>query len=248
MNNKRHITGVLILCLFAAGLANAEEKWWQKGTRIFKSMDKSELAEDLSTGEIAEAFKEALHLGSENVVEQLSSEDGFNSDPAVHIPLPDELKTVKKLLDKVGLSSIVEDLELKLNRAAESATPKAKALFFQSISDMTFDDVKGIYNGPEDSATRYFQEKMSPALSEEMHPIVEDSLSSVGAIKAFDSVMGKYKTMPFVPDVNADLTDHVVQKGMDGIFHYLAQEEAAIRKDPLKQTTKLLKKVFGAVK
>jgi len=139
----------------------------------------------------------------------------------------------------------VDDLELKLNRAAEAATPKAKELFLQSITEMTFDDIKGVYEGPEDSATKYFQEKMSPELSKEMRPIVENNLSKVGAIQAFDNVMGKYRTLPFVPDVKANLTDHVVQKGMDGIFYYIAKEEAAIRKNPVKQTTELLKKVFG---
>jgi hypothetical protein len=33
---------------------------------------------------------------------------------------------------------------------------------------------------------------------------------------------------------------------MAAIFHYIAQEEAAIRNDPLRQTSELLKKVFGA--
>ena len=51
---------------------------------------------------------------------------------------------------------------------------------------------------------------------------------------------------PFVPDVKANLTDYVVEKGMDGIFHYLAREEAAIRSEPVKRTTALLQKVFGA--
>jgi len=37
----------------------------------------------------------------------------------------------------------------------------------------------------------------------------------------------------------------VVAKGLDGIFHYLAQEEAAIRTDPGARTTDLLKRVFG---
>ncbi|MBU1405943.1 MAG: DUF4197 domain-containing protein [Proteobacteria bacterium] len=32
----------------------------------------------------------------------------------------------------------------------------------------------------------------------------------------------------------------------DGIFFYTAKEEAGIRNDPAKQTTALLKKVFGA--
>jgi len=33
---------------------------------------------------------------------------------------------------------------------------------------------------------------------------------------------------------------------MDGIFYYIAKEEAAIRQNPVKRTTELLKRVFGA--
>jgi len=247
MKNYNIIIG-LILVVFSllASPVNAEGKWWEKGINIFKALDEKQKSKEPSIGEIGEAFKEALRIGSGNVVRKLGDVDGFNADFDVHIPLPKELNTVKTMLSKVGMSQIVDDLELKLNRAAEVATPKAKELFLQSITEMTFDDIKGIYEGSEDSATRYFQEKMSPSLSKEMHPIVENSLSKVGAIQAFDNVMGKYQALPFVPDVKANLTDHVVQKGMDGIFYYIAKEEAAIRKNPVKQTTDLFKKVFGA--
>lgn len=199
----------------------------------------------LDNDDIAAAFKEALRIGSDNVVKQLGVVDGFNADPVIHIPLPEQLATVKQLLGKVGMSPVVDDLELKLNRAAEAATPKAKALFFSAINQMTFDDVKSIYEGSEDSATQYFRQKMSPELINEMRPIIENSLSEVGAIKVYDNVMGRYQQLPFVPDVKANLIDHVVDRGMEGIFHYIAEEEAAIRKDPVKQSTELLKKVFG---
>ncbi len=33
---------------------------------------------------------------------------------------------------------------------------------------------------------------------------------------------------------------------MDGLFHYVAKEEAAIRNNPAERTTELLKHVFGA--
>ena len=80
--------------------------------------------------------------------------------------------------------------------------------------------------GPDDSATRYFQGKMTQPLAKEMGPVVSESLSEVGAIKSYDNVMGQYGQIPFVPDVKANLSEYVVEKGMDGIFHYLAQEEA----------------------
>jgi hypothetical protein len=59
-------------------------------------------------------------------------------------------------------------------------------------------------------------------------------------------MMGLYQAIPFVPDAKADLTEYVVGKGLDGIFYYVAQEEAAIRNNPAKRTTEILKKVFGA--
>ena len=78
-----------------------------------------------------------------------------------------------------------------------------------------------------------------------MTPVVSDSLSQVGAVKHYDDMMSNYRSIPFVPDIKADLTSHVVQGGLAGIFHYLAEQEAAIRKNPVEHTTALLKKVFG---
>jgi len=52
---------------------------------------------------------------------------------------------------------LADDLELKLNRAAEAATPRAKEVFWNAITDMSLDDAKRIYEGPKDSATQYFK-------------------------------------------------------------------------------------------
>jgi hypothetical protein len=210
------------------------------------SVGKAVSKQALSSEDISGAFKQALELGSQRVVDQLGKADGFNNDSLIHIPLPEQMQTVKKWLDKVGMGGSLDSLELSLNRAAENAVPKAKALFEQTIKQMTFDDVKSIYNGSDDAATRYFQAKMTPALSTEMQPVVQQSLSEVGAVKLYDDVMGDYQSIPFEPDIKADLVDHVVKGGLNGIFHYLAKEEAEIRQNPIRRTTELLKKVFGA--
>ena len=216
-----------------------------KGGDIVKSLGAPSQTGTLSTDEIGAGLKEALKVGSGNVVSQLGTADGFNKDSSIHIPLPASLDKVKSLLSKAGKSSLLDDLELKLNRAAEVATPMAKQLFWNAISAMTLEDAKGILNGPDDSATRYFKGKMTPELAKEMRPVVDESLSGVGAVKAYDDAMKEYKAIPLVPDAKANLTDHVVEKGMDGIFYYMAKEEAAIRQNPAKRTTDLLKKVFN---
>ncbi len=201
----------------------------------------------LSNSDMVAGLKDALRVGSERVVGQLSKTDGFNKDPQIHIPLPENLQTVKSALHAVGMGYMMDDLELKLNRAAESATPKAKRIFGNAIQAMTINDAKSILNGPDDAATQYFKGKMSQPLSDEMKPVVQQALGQAGAVQSYDAVMGQYQSLPFVPDVKANLTQHVLDLGLQGVFHYMAAEEAAIRKNPVKRSSEILKKVFGAL-
>lgn len=240
----------LLCAMFAMGctMSQAEDNWLDKGKKMLDDLNKDEegsaTSAALSVGDISAGLKDALKVGTENVVAQLGKPGGFNADSAIHIPLPEQLANVKGLLDKAGMGGSLDDLELQLNRAAEAATPKAKQLFWEAINEMNIDDAKQIYNGPENAATEYFKSKMSGPLQEEMRPVVSASLSEVGAVNTFDNIMSNYKSIPFAPDIKADLTDHAVEKGMDGIFYYLAKEEAAIRANPAARTTDLLQKVF----
>jgi len=242
----RRVSATVAAAFLFAAVGVAQGGWLEKGRELLDDLAGERSAgAGLSVSEIASGLKEALRVGTERVVGQLGQAGGFNADPAVHIPLPESLDTVKSALSKIGMDSMLTDLETKLNRAAEVATPKAKAVFWGAIGEMTLADAQSIYQGPDDAATQYFRAKMSAPLAEEMRPVITDSLSEVGAIAAYDKVMAQYEDLPFMPDVKANLTEHVVWGGIDGIFYYLAGEEAAIREDPAARTTALLKKVFG---
>ncbi len=203
-------------------------------------------SEELSGREIRSGLREALSIGTQRVMTQLGAVDGFNLDPNIHIPLPRSLQRLDSALSRLGFSQLTDNLETGLNRAAEAAAPEAKALFIDTISGMTLDDAKQILIGPDNAATQYFRSRTSDRLSELMRPVIESSLSEVGALQAYDAAVSEYQTLPFVPDVSADLTSYVVERSMDGIFYYLAKEETAIRQDPVKRTTALLRRVFGS--
>lgn len=239
------LASVLVFASFSA-----KAGWLDELLGAFGGSDKdtsgiAEQVQALTDGDINKAFKQALDLGSQQVVQQLSAADGFNADSLIRIPLPSKLEQARDLLAKVGLEGQLDQLEVRLNRAAESATPQAKALFTNAIKQMTFDDVRSIYEGSDNAATLYFQDKMTPSLSTAMEPIISKSLLEVGALKQYDDLISGYKKIPFVPDLKADLTEHVITGSLNGVFYYLAEQEAAIRKDPVKQTTELLKRVFG---
>jgi len=202
-------------------------------------------AAGLASGEIADGLREALTVGTGRVVGLLGVPDGFNGRPDIRIPLPGALGQVHRTLQRIGMGRLTEDLELRLNRAAETAVPKAKTLFLNAIGTMTIADARSILEGPDDAATRYFRGRMSGPLARDMKPIVEGELARAGAVQAYDRAIGRYKSIPFVPDAKADLTEHVLDKAIGGLFVYIAREEKAIRQDPAMRTTELLKKVFA---
>lgn len=202
-------------------------------------------ANELGTAKIIEGLKEALKVGTERVVSQIGADGGYESDPAIHIPLPEKMQQAQSYLRKFGLSSMADEVESKLNQGAEAAAPKAKELILNAISGMTLEDAQKIYNGPDDAATQYFRKVATADLMETVRPVINQSLQDVGAITAYNSLVSEYKKVPFVPNIQSDLTEHATELALEGLFHYLATEEASIRNNPVARTTDILKSVFG---
>lgn len=195
--------------------------------------------------EMAAGLTEALVVGTERVVEQLGRPGGFLENPKARIPLPGPLEQAQGALRLAGMSGMVDDLEVRMNRAAEEATPVAKDLIIEAIRGLTFEDAIGIVRGPSDAATRYLERETSAPLGQKMRPIVDRALAHAGATEVFESIAGQLSGIPFAGSLEVDLTGHVVSHAEDAIFAYLAEEEAAIRSDPAARTTSLLRSVFG---
>lgn len=200
---------------------------------------------DLEASTIADGLRQALTVGSETVVAQLGQSGGFLDDPEARIPLPGPLSDASSALQLAGLGGLADDLETRMNRAAEQAVPVAQKLFTDAISALTFDDVMGIYNGPDDAATQYLQTSTGDSLSEQMRPIIDTALADAGAVQAFDQLAGQAADIPFVGSIKTSLSDHVLGYANEALFGYIAVEEKAIRENPTKRTTELLQTVFG---
>ncbi|MFM7344336.1 MAG: DUF4197 domain-containing protein [Tagaea sp.] len=199
----------------------------------------------LSVAEIAQGLKDALEKGAAAAVARLGRADGFLGDAAVKIPLPDTLARVQSALQSVGMSGMADDLQTRINRAAEQATPVARDIFLRAIRTMSVSDAQGILNGPNDAATQYLRRTTGADIGNQMRPHIDRALQSVGAIQSYERMMGAYRNIPGVPDARGNLSDWTRDKGLDGIFHYVAREETDIRANPGARTTELLRKVFG---
>lgn len=200
---------------------------------------------DPTTGEMAMGLKEALGNGIGSAVTILGKEGGYFNNPQVKIPFPAEAEFAAKTLRDLGLGSLVENFEQKLNEGAEKGAQKALPIFKNAIKGMTFADVKGILLGGENAATDYFKGKTSDGLFQAFAPEIQKTLDQVGAAQIWTEITTRYNQIPFTnKKVETDLVKYATTKAMDGLFLKVAEEEAKIRKDPVARTSDILKKIF----
>jgi hypothetical protein len=201
-------------------------------------------ASNLSDSKITAGLKQALQVSTSKAVAYTGKPDGFLKNQAIKIVLPEKLQTVGKGMRLMGMGEKVDELEVGMNRAAEKATPKAKAIFLSALEKMTFDDARKILSGSDTAATEYFKSASSGDLTTAFSPIVHESMVNVGVVKQYNGVLQSAPGGAVLAG-KFDLDKYVVSKTLDGLFYMLGQEERKIRKNPAAQTTSLLKEVFG---
>ncbi|MBS1665916.1 MAG: DUF4197 domain-containing protein [Bacteroidetes bacterium] len=200
----------------------------------------------LSNADIVSGLKEALTLGTKKSTDKLSMVDGFFKDAAVKVLMPPQAQKVEKVLRSVGMGKLVDDAILSMNRAAEDASKSATPIFVDAVKKMSITDALGILRGPDTAATSYLKKSTTAQLTKAFKPSIDSSLAKTDATKYWKTVFDTYNNLPTTfKKVDSDLSSYVTQKALSGIFYYVAQEEAKIRKDPAAQATSLLKKVFG---
>jgi hypothetical protein len=207
------------------------------------ALDLSSLSNKDATGGLKDALVQAV--GS--AVGKLGVPDGFLGNPQVKIPLPDSLKKVEKGMKMFGMGKQTDELVTRMNRAAEAAVPEAKDLLVDSVKKMSVDDAKAILTGGDDSATQYFKKTTSAALTQKLLPIVQDATAKVQLAQQYDKYAQMGSKFGVVDKNQANIEQYVTQKTLDGLFIMMAQEEKAIRQNPLAASTNLIKKVFGAL-
>lgn len=199
----------------------------------------------LTQADMAAGLREALQFGIDRQVQKLTEKDGFFKNEAVKILLPDELKKVDKTLRDVGLGNLADEGLKLLNRAAEEAVKEATPIFVDAVKEITFADAKNILLGNDTAATTYLESKTRAPLYQKFSPVINGSLSKVGATKAWSEIITRYNSLPLTKDVNPDLGDYVTGEALDGVFTMIAVEEKGIRTNVALRTTALLKRVFA---
>jgi hypothetical protein len=203
--------------------------------------------DDLSNRDAGSGLKAALEKGSVAAVGKLGVENGFLNNEKVKIPLPKILEQAKPLLKMTGHGQQLDELELAMNRAAESAVPLAKPLLLNAVKSMTITDAKNILTGGETSVTTFFKEKTASQLGIKFLPIVKSITDSSGLSSKYNKTMTQVAKFSNVPEQQTSVEAYVTQRTLDGLFYMIGEEEKSIRNDPIGTGSKIIAKVFGAL-
>ena len=165
-----------------------------------------------------------------------------------------------------------DELILGINRAAEAAANSAGPIFKDAIVQMSFDDAKGILNGADTSATSYLRGATYNSLFNEYEPVISNALNSVkiGGVSvatAYENYIADYNNIVnkkvdptgFISDATlgslgnlntvqvTDLSAYSTNKGLNGLFLKVSDEEKNIRENPFAYISDILQKVFGSL-
>lgn len=244
------------------------------------------LNEDLTTAEIVEGLKEALSTGISTSVTSASAADGYLKNEIIKVLLPDEVAALQETVTtgsftKLGVTikyqtimdvyvaatpgldtDPFEELIVAMNRGAESAATKAKPIFKDALTSMSFADALEILQGNDSSATSYFQTNTQTALKDAFLPDVTDALNQTKANAIYSDVAGflnytyetsilgvpvRLKVSDFLEQtIPESIDEYATEKAIGGLFHLVGQEEKKIRANPLDYVSAIIQKVFGS--
>jgi hypothetical protein len=235
-----------VLCV-SAGVPAGWQDLLKSATDSLTGVGDSSQVSSLTNAEMNGGLKDALAVGVERAINGLGSSGGYLDDPAVRIPLPGALQKTEKALRLIGQGAAVDEFIVTVNRAAERAIPQASKIVGNAVRDMTITDAQKILTGPDDAATQYFRGRTTGDLTTAMLPIVKRATESAGVTRAYKGLLDKAGPASSLVGDSLDLDAYVTEKTLDGLFLKVADEERAIRTNPVARSTDLLKKVFGAV-
>lgn len=212
----------------------------------------------LTESEVANGLKEALRVGTDSASARLGITNGYYGDELVKIMLPKEADNIVNNISKIpGGDKLVNDVVIRINRAAEDAAKEVGPVFWNSIKSMTINDAFTILKGEDDAATQYLKSKTYQELfnlyqSKIKESIDKEIVAGVSTTESWETLTSKWNKLAKstvgqiagLDAVDIDLDQYLTEKALTGIFLKISDEEKNIRQDPAARVNDVLKRVF----
>lgn len=168
-----------------------------------------------------------------------------------------------------SLASKEDELITGINRAAEEAAKEAGPIFFDAIRGITITDAENILYGSDSAATTFLIDRTYSSLFDTFEPKVDVAVNSVqingqsiealyaGYVADYNEILNvsvptgltNFSSIGELAGLNTisqpDISAFATEKGLDGLFLKVQEEEKNIREDPFARVTQILEEVFS---
>jgi len=172
-------------------------------------------------------------------------------------------------LPTLGINSLAskeDELITGINRAAEEAAKEAGPIFFDAIRGITITDAENILYGSDSAATTFLLDRTYSSLFDTFEPKVDAAVNSVEIgnngktvedvyadfVQEYNDILNTtvgFGTIASLSGLNTisqpDISAFATEKGLDGLFLKVQEEEKNIREDPFARVTQILEDVFS---
>ena len=202
--------------------------------------------EDITASDSVAALKTALNQGTAHAIESLGVTDGFLKNPRSN-PVATDAREGREGMRLFGMGDQADALVVAMNRAAEAAVPEAKSLLVSAVKQMSLADARQILTAVTTPRRSTFARSRTTSSSSRFLPIVKQHTDRSRSRSSTTTLSVRRRNRTRRPK-DANVEGYVTRKALDGLFTMIAEEERAIRKDPLGQSSQILEKVFGSIK
>jgi len=196
--------------------------------------------DDARRDERTRALKDTLTVSAETVIRRLGREDGFLRDERAHIPLPDGLTRAANGLRRFGMGRYPAELEVNVNRAAETAVLGLRPLLLESISQIDVVQARTAVHADE-TASQYFRRQTHAALAPRFLPMVRAATRQLHVADSYQQVAARATKVGLLRSDAANLDEYITLKALEAVYAGMAEEERALRSPTVRQTQKALR-------
>lgn len=236
----RSLTAVIAVAFSVAAFAGPAHagEWFMRALFFWKN-DQPTLTQPVAR----RAVREALVMASDAAIAELSRPGGFSGRAA--IPLPSSLAEAQSTLRTVGRSGELDDLQARINRAAEASVAALRPTLSQEIATIVLPDALALVRGQNDSATRFLRQRVEADLMEALTPVMARSLSATGAGDLVESAARTARAGGRADDWRQQLTAYTAKMTIARLFETMAVKEAQLRADANRQMSEDLRRAFA---
>jgi hypothetical protein len=177
-------------------------------------------------------LREILADSAEASADELDGKRGFRQLPARRIAIPIIMSPMIRTLDGICHCSKVDELENRMNQAAERAMHSGMPGIQRIIHQTHFEEPRAIVRGSSDAAASTMRTQHEQAMWNHMRGVVADEMVRNGTVELHERLRGLYTDLPFHHAPEYSLEDHVTDHAMTGFWTVLGEQEARIRRNP----------------